>query len=99
MSSPPAPPEAALPGGSGFGAGTSFRFWPCAQCTVGRSDKFGDTAELDGRDTLGAEEFVCAEALATPAATKTAAPKMLTIIRDFIEFAPRYGLRPGICRL
>src|SRR5947207_9624824 len=48
------PPGPAPRGGSDFGAGTIFRFWPCAQCAVGRSERFGDTAELVGRVTVGA---------------------------------------------
>ena len=87
LSSKLAPPGPALRGGSGFGAGTSFRSWPCAQCAVGRSAKFGDTAELDGRDTVGASAATANPAVAV-AARKVKLAKRLITLRERIEFAP-----------
>ena len=58
-----------LRGGSGFGRGTSFGFSPCDRWSVGRSDKLGETAALDGRETMGAPA-VCANAAAL-ATTRT----------------------------
>src|SRR5437667_12305821 len=81
------PPGPALRGGSGFGAGTSFRFWPCAQCAVGRSDRFGDTAELDGRDTVGASA-ASANPAVVPQARRIKLARTLIILRGCIEFAP-----------
>src|SRR5205807_9902358 len=86
LSSELAPPGPALRGGSGFGAGTSFRFWPCAQCAVGRSDKFGDTAELDGRDTVGASAASASSAVVAPA-RRIKLARTLIIFRGCIEFA------------
>src|SRR5437763_11420694 len=80
------PPGPTPRGGSGFGAGTIFRFWPCAQCAVGRSERFGDTAERDGYDTVGAP--VCADTAVAVAITKIKAAQTLIIFRGRIEFSP-----------
>src|SRR5437667_4534079 len=87
------PPGPALRGGSGFGAGTSFSSWPCAQCAVGRSDRFGDTAELDGRDTVGS-----ADAPVAITTRKIKLPRTLIILRERIEFAPHPLAGPPACR-
>src|SRR5438270_13585268 len=81
------PPGPAPRGGSGFGAGTIFRFWPCAQCAVGRFDKLGETAELVGRVTVGAPP-VCADTAVAVAMTKKKAAQTLIIFRARIEFSP-----------
>src|SRR2546423_14188917 len=73
------PPGPAPRGGSGFGAGTIFRFWPCAQCAVGRSAWFGHTAQLVRRVEVGAT--VCADTAVTGVITKIKAGQTLIIFR------------------
>src|SRR5205085_321520 len=55
-----------LRGGSGLGAGTTFGFSLCDNEALGRSDKLGETATLDGRETMGAPA-VCADSAAVAA--------------------------------
>jgi len=60
------------------------------------SDKLGETAAFDGRETIGALA-VCADAVATMAATKAKLP--IIILPDEIELAPNPRLlRPGVKR-
>src|SRR5204863_6492047 len=77
-------PGPAPRGGSDFGAGTIFRFWPCTQCAVGRCERFSETAELVGRVTVGAPT-VCADTAVAVAITKTKAAQTLIIFRARIE--------------
>src|SRR5436305_8422768 len=81
------PPGPAPRGGSGFGAGTIFSSWPCAQCAVGRSERFGDTDAVDGCDTVGLPE-VCADTAVAVAIRKIKAAQTLIILRARIEFSP-----------
>src|SRR5207248_8214929 len=62
-----------LRGGSGLGRGTTFGFSLCNNEALGRSDKLGETAALDGRETMGAPA-VCAGPAAVAATTRTKLP-------------------------
>ena len=70
-----------LRGGSGLGRGTTFGFSLCDNEALGRSDKLGETAALDGRETMGAPA-VCADSAAVAATTRTKLPIAAIVARS-----------------
>jgi hypothetical protein len=70
-----------LRGGSGLGAGTTFGFSLCDNEALGTSDKLGETATLDGRETMGAPA-VCADSAAVAATTRTKLPIAAIVARS-----------------
>jgi len=71
----------ALRGGSGFGGGTTVGFSRCDGGAVERSDRLGETAAFDGRETMGASS-VCADATTAVATTRTRLPRRPIIFGD-----------------